>query len=118
MPLFTARGSVRPFWPSPGPDEFASVIQKGLKAYTENTITDYRLLEEDMVLIRQRGYAVDNMEHEFGLKCVAVPIFNSEGDVVAGLSISGPSLRMSDEKIEDYSVQLKDVARRAAPMLI
>ncbi len=101
-----------------GPDEFASVIQRGLKSYTENTITDYRLLEEEMALIRQRGYAVDNMEHEFGLKCVAVPIFNSEGDVVAGLSISGPSLRMSDEKIEDYSVQLKDVAHRVAPVLI
>ena len=46
-----------------------------LKAFTENSITDKEVLKEDLVRTRQRGYAIDDMEHEFGIKCMAMPIF-------------------------------------------
>ena len=45
-----------------------------LEAYTDYTITDGDALLKELREIRQRGYAIDNMEHEFGVKCVAVPV--------------------------------------------
>ena len=101
-----------------GEEELRRIVAKGLKQFTENTITDESRLRQELEQIRCQGYAVDNMEHEFGLKCVAVPIRDSGGEVIAGMSISGPSLRMSEEKIKDYSVRLQEVARRASSMLI
>lgn len=101
-----------------GEKELHWVLEKGLRPFTENTITDEAGLRQELEKIRGQGYAVDNMEHEFGIKCVAVPVRDSEGEVVAGLSISGPSLRMSEEKIQDYSRRLMDVVHRASGMLI
>jgi DNA-binding IclR family transcriptional regulator len=101
-----------------GEKELRWVLEKGLRPFTENTITDEAGLRRELETIRGQGYAVDNMEHEFGIKCVAVPVRDSEGEVVAGLSISGPSLRMSEEKIQDYSRHLMDAVHRASGMLI
>ncbi len=101
-----------------GPEEQRRVAEKGLRPFTENTIVDADRLAEELERIRRQGYAVDNMEHEFGIKCVGVPVRNAEGEVIAGLSISGPSLRMSEEKIREYSVQLMEAANKASAMLI
>lgn len=101
-----------------GEAELKRVLEKGLRPFTENTITDEAQLRAELKKIRQQGFAVDNMEHEFGIKCVGVPIRNSEGEVVAGMSISGPSPRMSEDKIEDYSHHLMEAARKASGMLI
>ena len=60
-----------------------SVIDAGLTPYTDHTITDPRRLREELDLIRARGYAVDNMEHEFGIKCVATPLRNCRGEAVS-----------------------------------
>lgn len=83
------------------------VIEKGLKSYTDTTIIKPDQLRGEMENIRKKGYAVDNMEHEYGIRCVAVPIFNCEDQVVAAWSLSGPSLRFTDEKIEHYASLLK-----------
>ncbi len=101
-----------------GEKELQRVVEEGLRPFTENTIVDEKRLRDEMETVRRQGYAVDNMEHEFGIKCVGVPVRNAEGEVIAGLSISGPSLRMSEEKIREYSVQLMDAAKKASSMLI
>jgi DNA-binding IclR family transcriptional regulator len=83
------------------------VIAKGLKKYTDNTITEPQTLLDELASIRRRGYSVDRMEHEYGIKCVGMPLMNRRRQVVAGISISGPSLRFSDAKVEEFAGLLK-----------
>jgi len=71
-----------------------------MKAFTDNTISSRETLLADLEQTRLRGYAVDNMEHEYGVKCVALPIFGHTGEVIAAISVSAPSLRMSAEAVE------------------
>ncbi len=61
---------------------------------TPSTITSARQLIEDLRLTRDRGYAVDEQEHELGVRCIAAPIWNHRGDVVAAISVAGPEYRM------------------------
>ncbi len=83
------------------PEDVAETyIARGLYAFTKNTITDPEVLRRDLALTRERGYAVDNMEHEFGVKCVGMPVFSRRGELLAAVSVSGPSLRFSQERIE------------------
>ena len=88
----------------------AEVISAPLEAFTAYTIIDREKLQNEIAEIRRNGYAVDNMEHEFGIKCVAVPILSYKGELLGGISISGPSLRFPAETIEKYSVLLRDIA--------
>ena len=86
-----------------------------LKSYTASTITSGEKLIGELKETRERGYSIDNMEHEYGIRCVGVPLLNSQGAVVAGLSISGPSLRMDDARIEEYAGMLRAVAGELQP---
>ncbi len=81
------------------PEQAEQVINGPLKAYTGCTICDPAVLRNHLEEIRENGYAVDNMEHEFGIRCVAVPVFNSDGKVFAAVSVSGPSPRFDPETI-------------------
>ncbi len=65
-----------------------------LKAMTPHTITSARRLLKDLRAIRQRGYGIDEQEHEIGVRCIAAPISNHAGDVVAAISVAGPVDRM------------------------
>ncbi len=92
------------------PEETADAVSaKGLKKYTDQTITDRQALLDELALIRSRGYSTDNMEHEFGIKCVGMPVRGRKGQVIAGISISGPSLRFGDEQIVFYAAKLKGI---------
>lgn len=72
---------------------------EGLARYTENTFTSKWQLMEELKRIRERGYAYDQEERELGVRCVAFPIYNYTGKVVAGLSVTGPKNRLTDEMI-------------------
>jgi IclR family transcriptional regulator, KDG regulon repressor len=88
----------------------------GLSRFTDNTITDRESLDREMARIRRRGYAVDNSEHEEGVRCISAPIRNHEGKVRASISVSGPSQRMSparDEELGELLVSKTDeISRR------
>ena len=73
----------------------------GLAKFTENTITDRQRLDRELSGIRQRGYAVDNAEHEEGVRCIGAPIHNHEARIMASISVSGPSQRMTPERDEE-----------------
>ena len=77
--------------------------------FTENTLTSQEALLEDLRQIRARGYSIDNMEHEYGVVCVAVPVFGHNGFPVAAISISGPSLRLQKEAIVQAATQMKEL---------
>ena len=83
-------------------------LSKPLQPYTEYTIIDKGRLQAELEEIRRQGYAVDNMEHEFGIKCVAMPILGRNRQVAAAVSISGPSLRFDEEKIEVLVRELRN----------
>ena len=79
--------------------------------FTENTLSSKEELLEDLHHIRERGYSIDNMEHEFGVVCVALPVFGHDGTPVAAISISGPSLRLHEEAIVQAAVTMKEILR-------
>ena len=69
----------------------------GLNGQTRNSITQISLLERELSKVRQYGVAHDNEELELGVRCMAAGIYDDQAKLVAGLSISAPSDRMSDE---------------------
>ena len=70
-----------------------------LEARTDRTITDTRELTGHLIEVRNRGYAVDRQELELHLCCVAGPVFDRTGIVVASISVSGPDSRIDDSTI-------------------
>ena len=86
------------------PDDKVQMILDGDQLpFTENTITDRALMEAELLSIRQQGYAVDNEEREVGVRCIAAPVFNTDGDVVGAVSVSGPSARVSPQHDREFS---------------
>lgn len=64
------------------------------KPLTPHTITSATRLLKELRLIRQRGYGIDEQERELGVRCVAAPIRNHEGEVVGAISVAGPTERL------------------------
>ena len=64
----------------------------------------------DPLEIRTRGFSIDDEEHTLGMRCVAAPIFDEYGEAVAGISVSGPAVRLPDAKVD----ALGPVVRAAA----
>lgn len=83
-----------------------------LGCFTENTITEKHALIRELELTKSRGYAIDDMEHEFGVRCVAMPILNRQGTVEAAVSISGPSLRFPDERVPKLAELLRKTVQK------
>ena len=71
-------------------DERELILREPRVKYTDNTIVEESILRENLDEVRKNGFSVDNMEHEFGIRCVAVPVFGVNRDVVAAVSVSGP----------------------------
>jgi DNA-binding IclR family transcriptional regulator len=67
----------------------------GLPRYTSNTLSDLAELEQELERIKRDGYAYDNEEAERGVSCIGAAIHDDEGELVAGLSVSAPSDRLS-----------------------
>ena len=88
-------------------EELEEHLSKELIPFTEFTITDRGRLLKELEKIRQQGYAMDNMEVIYGIKCIGVPILNQNNKPIAALSISTPSLRMKEEKVEQFVKVLK-----------
>lgn len=70
-----------------------------LPGFTRNTITHVDVLLQHLSLVRQRGYAVDNEEHSLHLCSFAFPVRDRTGEVIAAVSIDGPSFRFTLERI-------------------
>lgn len=86
------------------------VIDAGLRRLTAATITDPDDLRMELQQIRDRGWAMDNVENEEGIRCVAAPIFDADGDCNFAISISAPVARITYDK----ALQLAPVVTEAA----
>ncbi|MHB1653989.1 MAG: IclR family transcriptional regulator [Desulfitobacteriaceae bacterium] len=87
------------------------VHKKGLLAHTTRTITDYNTLILELQKVRQNGIAYDNQEIEEGLSCIAAPIFDYGGRVIAAISVAGPTERIEQRK-EEISSLMRDHAEQ------
>lgn len=87
----------------------------GMPRATETTITDPADLERELQLIRRRGYAVDDSEHELGVRCYAVSLVGLP--VPAAISVSGPTVRLTDELAAKAVPLLQEAARALAATL-
>jgi IclR family acetate operon transcriptional repressor len=78
-------------------ERVADVLAEGLPRRTPSTLTDARALRTNLELVRERGFAIDDEENEPGVRCVGAPIFDMGVAVVAAISVSGPSTRVTPE---------------------
>ena len=74
----------------------AYATRTGLQGHTKNSITDLATLERELSRVRQSGQANDNEELELGVRCIAAGIYDDQGKLLAGLSISAPADRMDE----------------------
>lgn len=93
-------------------DTWGEKIPRERRVYTANTVTDYDAILEELWRTRRRGYSIDNCEREENVRCVGVPVYNSTGQLVAGVSVSGPSSSMTDQKLLECSKLLAETALR------
>ncbi|MCL6632264.1 MAG: IclR family transcriptional regulator [Alicyclobacillus herbarius] len=99
-------------------EEVQALIRRyGLPKLTEFTVTDEQTLLESLERIRQLGYAIDVEEHELGICCVAAPIFDNAGQVVAACSVSGPRQRLDPARLQELSPVVVQTGRRISERL-
>lgn len=88
------------------PEEIAALFAAGFKKYTPNTITDLESLMNELEKVKKAGIAYDLQERKEGITCIAVPL-TSNGSIIAALSVSAPSFRLTSEKEEIIIRELK-----------
>lgn len=79
---------------------------KEMKRYTPNTVTGRDELKVGLKTVAEMGYAVDNEELDIGVRCVAAPIRDYTRRIIGAVSISGPSMRFSEERMENELIPL------------
>ena len=98
--------------------EANKIIQtEGFLARTKHSIVKMKLYQNELAAVRKQGYATDFEEFQKGISAVSAPVFNSQGRVVATLSIVGPAFRMTKEKIRLYGWKCAKAAAQLSPMI-
>lgn len=82
-----------------------------MPALTPNTLTARKGLMSALEAVRRAGYAVDDEEQSLGMRCVAAAIYDENAEPVAAVSITGPSARVSSERIESIGARVKAAAQ-------
>lgn len=92
------------------PQFIASYLEGPLVARTPNTIADPRRLQAELTVVRSRGYSVDEVENEEGVRCIAAPIRDHTGDVVAAVSLSAPAYRFTEQDPHRWAPRVRATA--------
>jgi len=88
-----------------------------LEPKTEKTITDIEILMREIQKIRELGYAVDDEEAEIGGRCVAVPLRDKSGNVIASVSVMGPTTRIRQKDFPQLAELVKAGVMKASNSL-
>ncbi|KQS83549.1 MULTISPECIES: IclR family transcriptional regulator [unclassified Rhizobium] len=81
-----------------------------LARFTEKTRDSLPKLLADLAIIRARRWSIDDEEHTLGMRCLAAPIFNEYGEAIAGISISGPAVRLPDATLAELGPAVRAAA--------
>lgn len=73
-----------------------------LQAFTKRTVTSSKELKRDLKSVREEGFAIDDREVDDGIRCISAPIRDGSGKVVAAISISGPSTRVTLQRLKSF----------------
>jgi DNA-binding IclR family transcriptional regulator len=94
------------------------IDKKGLPRLTDKTVVDFDKLKELLAEVQVQGFAVDDEENEVGVRCIAAPIKDGRGKVIAAISISGPAVRMTNKRIHgELKNQVMNTALEISKML-
>ena len=88
-----------------------------MQQFTDKTLTTLPALLADLQAVRERGYAIDDEEHDLGVRCIAAPIFNWKGVPIAAISISAPTARLTEEKAKKLAPRLIQAAEEISGLL-
>ena len=88
-----------------------------LERRTQHTITSRAALTDELGAVRRNGFAVARDELEPGLNALAVPVRDAGGSVVAALSVSGPSVRLTDDRVDEIAALLCTEAETLSSVL-
>ena len=88
----------------------AYATRTGLSGHTKNSLTQLPALERELAKVRQCGIARDNEELELGVRCMAAGIYDDQGTLVAGLSISAPALRLEEEWLPKLQAATREIS--------
>ncbi|MEX2536954.1 MAG: IclR family transcriptional regulator [Trueperaceae bacterium] len=88
------------------------LVSEGFERRTENSIVLRDDFLAELETVRKQGYAVDDEEGELGARCVGAPILNGSGVALAAISISGPSARVSKERVPELAQIVMEVAQQ------
>ncbi|TDO94345.1 IclR family transcriptional regulator [Halanaerobium saccharolyticum] len=91
--------------------------EKGMEKNTENTITEVDKFLDHLEKVRKQGYAVDDEEQEEDIRCIAGPIFNHQGKVVAAFSISAPMTRMTESRMNELAELVVEYSQKMSRSL-
>jgi DNA-binding IclR family transcriptional regulator len=98
----------------PEPELGNRLAGKPLTRHTYRTITDSQTFLIHLATIREQGYAIDDEETFVGVRCVAAPVFDHSNQVIASMGISGPSIRLTEERLPEFAAIVVDVASQAS----
>ncbi|MFC0272738.1 IclR family transcriptional regulator [Metabacillus herbersteinensis] len=91
--------------------------RKGLPMHTDKTIVDKDEFMQELIRVKQKGYALDLEENEYGITCIAVPILDHNGKAIAAASISGPTMRMNEERLAQLQNEMLHVGKQISARL-
>lgn len=98
-------------------DEREAILPTRLMRFTQQTITDSGDLARSLDGICDRGYALVNEEYDEGFSALAAPVFNHTGSVVATIAVSGPTFRLTEERLPSFIEPLLRVTQRISTEL-
>jgi IclR family acetate operon transcriptional repressor len=99
-------------------ERVGAIIRKtGLESFTSKTLADPAALARDLEEIRARGWSLDDEERHPGMRCVAAAVFNEFGEPVGGISVSGPVVRVTPERVAGIGPLVRDAAAELTRMI-
>ncbi|MDB5764180.1 MAG: Transcriptional regulator KdgR [Herminiimonas sp.] len=79
------------------------ILTSGAAGRTPDSVADLAALRQELTAVRNRGYALDDEESELGMRCIAAPVRDHYGNVIAATSVAGPSQRLTKKILMSYA---------------
>lgn len=92
-------------------------IPDSLESHTPRTIIDPIILQRELEKIRHQGYALDDEEFDTGIRCIAVPAMDYRGKLTGSMGISGPSSRMTPDRLSELAVIAIEIGKALSERL-